>query len=142
MSPDDDHTPTQANLIIEPSQELDGFELYDNGANFLMSLGIKQDEVLAYPQILLSTIGSLLKQVDGYIGEIDDLNKELRHAAKLVKRLRAQRDVLRTAFQNSGIDPATVEGSGSFRKREEARRATTGNVEPLSKAGREGDLPP
>lgn len=110
MSPDDDHTPTQSNLIIQHSTELDGFELYESGTRFVANLGIPREELERYPQILMTTIGSLLKQVDGYIGEIDDLNKEVRQAVKVVKRLRAQRDALKAALQQAGLDPERAVG--------------------------------
>jgi hypothetical protein len=114
MSPDDDHTPTQSNLIIEPSVELDGFELYESGMRFLASLGIPIAELERYPQILTTTVGSLLKQVDGYIGEIDEMNGDLRQAAKLVKRLRSQRDALRGALLQAGLELRAADGGEGY----------------------------
>ncbi len=105
-------------MLIEPSQELDGFELYENGTRFLASLGIPAAELERYPQILTTTVGSLLKQVDGYIAEIDELNTEVRQAIKLVKRLRTQRDALRGALLQAGLELRSTDGGEEYQVHE------------------------
>lgn len=109
---DEDTTPQHVDLI-QPSQELDGFQLYEQGHKFLASLGIPAAELAAYPQILLTTVGSLLKQVDGYLLEIDDLHQAMRGARKTMKRLRSQRDALVAALQASGFDPTGGKGAST-----------------------------
>ncbi|MDA3961063.1 MAG: hypothetical protein PF961_09750 [Planctomycetota bacterium] len=109
---DEDITPQHVD-IIQPSQELDGFDLYEKGTKFLASLGIPGDQLATYPQILLTTVGSLLKQVDGYLEEIDELSEQTRNAHRHVHRLRGQRDALVAALQAAGIDPTGGKGAGT-----------------------------
>ena len=101
----EDLTPIQGNSINGPSQELEGFALYDSASQFLTSLGLTTDEVASLPQIIVGTVGSLLKQVDDSNAEVDSTQDDMRNAVRHLQRIRIQRDALRDALLRMGMDP-------------------------------------
>ncbi len=100
-----DKTPTH-NYDGSYSQEgLSGFALYESAVDFFKKLGIQQEVIEQMPEIVLTSVGSLLNQIESGSVEVNRLHNALAEEKNTSGRLRAQRNALRGMFERMGHDP-------------------------------------
>ena len=102
---DDTKTKHQSYAGAYSQESVSGFALYESAVSFLKNLGVKESDIFKMPEILLTSVGSILKQVDDLNQELDALNQSTALDRQTISRLRAQRNALRGMFERMRHDP-------------------------------------
>lgn len=100
-----DKTPICNEITGQTQQSLTGFALYESAFDFFVKLGIPRQQIESLPEVLMTSVGMLIKENNEYNQDLEKLVRELSKEKKDSMRLRAQRDALRSMFQRHGHDP-------------------------------------